>query len=80
MGGDASRIARSGGRPAASRAAALAEAGKGAVKARGGCIIRVISEGDNELPRVVDHVITIPGAIDMLTPILASARPWVFFS
>ncbi|HEU4558269.1 MAG TPA: glutamine--fructose-6-phosphate transaminase (isomerizing) [Longimicrobium sp.] len=42
------------------------------VKARGGCIIGVISEDDKELPKVVDHVITIPRTIDMLTPILAS--------
>ncbi|HEU0012160.1 MAG TPA: glutamine--fructose-6-phosphate transaminase (isomerizing) [Longimicrobium sp.] len=42
------------------------------VKARGGCIIGVISEDDHELLEVVDHVITIPRTIDMLTPILAS--------
>jgi glucosamine--fructose-6-phosphate aminotransferase (isomerizing) len=42
------------------------------VKARGGCIIGVISDDDKELPKVVDHVITIPRTIDMLTPILAS--------
>ncbi len=42
------------------------------VKARGGCIIGVISEDDQELLDVVDHAITIPRTIDMLTPILAS--------
>jgi glucosamine--fructose-6-phosphate aminotransferase (isomerizing) len=42
------------------------------VKARGGCIIGVISEDDHELLAVVDHAITIPRTIDMLTPILAS--------
>ena len=42
------------------------------VKARGGCIIGVISEDDHELLEVVDHAITIPRTIDMLTPILAS--------
>ncbi len=42
------------------------------VKARGGCIIGVISEDDNELENVVDHVIRIPRTHDMLTPILAS--------
>jgi glucosamine--fructose-6-phosphate aminotransferase (isomerizing) len=42
------------------------------VKARGGCIIGVISEDDHDLINVVDHVITIPRTIDMLTPILAS--------
>jgi glucosamine--fructose-6-phosphate aminotransferase (isomerizing) len=45
------------------------------VKARGGCIIGVISDDDKELPKVVDHVITIPRTIDMLTPILASVPP-----
>jgi glutamine---fructose-6-phosphate transaminase (isomerizing) len=42
------------------------------VKARGGCIIGVISEDDHELLEVVDHAICIPRTIDMLTPILAS--------
>jgi glutamine---fructose-6-phosphate transaminase (isomerizing) len=42
------------------------------VKARGGCIIGVISEDDHELLDVVDHAICIPRTIDMLTPILAS--------
>ena len=42
------------------------------VKARGGCIIAVISEDDDELEEVVDHVIRIPRTHDALTPILAS--------
>jgi glutamine---fructose-6-phosphate transaminase (isomerizing) len=42
------------------------------VKARGGCIIGVITEGDSELHQVLDHVITIPRTHDALTPILAS--------
>ena len=42
------------------------------MKARGGCIIGVITEGDTELLDVVDHVITIPRTHDALTPILAS--------
>ena len=42
------------------------------VKARGGCIIAVISEDDTELDGVVDHVIRIPRTHDALTPILAS--------
>jgi glucosamine--fructose-6-phosphate aminotransferase (isomerizing) len=42
------------------------------VKARGGCIIGVITEGDHELRDVVDHAIEIPRTPDMLTPILAS--------
>ena len=42
------------------------------VKARGGCIIGVISEDDTELEGVIDHVIRIPRTHDALTPILAS--------
>jgi glucosamine--fructose-6-phosphate aminotransferase (isomerizing) len=42
------------------------------VKARGGCIIGVITEGDEELADVVDHAIPIPRTHDALTPILAS--------
>ncbi|HEY7768273.1 glutamine--fructose-6-phosphate transaminase (isomerizing) [Longimicrobium sp.] len=42
------------------------------VKARGGCIIAVVSQDDTELEEVVDHVIRIPRTHDALTPILAS--------
>jgi glutamine---fructose-6-phosphate transaminase (isomerizing) len=42
------------------------------VKARGGCVIGVITEGDAELLSYLDHVITIPRSHDALTPILAS--------
>jgi glutamine---fructose-6-phosphate transaminase (isomerizing) len=42
------------------------------VKARGGCIVSVLSEGDRELLEFSDHVIQIPRSHDMLTPILAS--------
>ena len=42
------------------------------VKARGGCIIAVVSKDDDELEKVVDHVIRIPRTHDALTPILAS--------
>jgi glucosamine--fructose-6-phosphate aminotransferase (isomerizing) len=42
------------------------------VKARGGCIIAVVSEDDEELEGVVEHVIRIPRTHDALTPILAS--------
>jgi glucosamine--fructose-6-phosphate aminotransferase (isomerizing) len=42
------------------------------VKARGGCIIAVVSEDDEELESVVEHVIRIPRTHDALTPILAS--------
>jgi glucosamine--fructose-6-phosphate aminotransferase (isomerizing) len=42
------------------------------VKTRGGRIIAVISEGNTELADKVDHLITIPETLDMLTPILAT--------
>ncbi len=42
------------------------------VKTRGGRIIAVVSEGNSELADKVDHLITIPETIDMLTPILAT--------
>ncbi len=42
------------------------------VKARGGCIVGVVTEGDTELMEVVDHAIPIPRTHDALTPILAS--------
>jgi glutamine---fructose-6-phosphate transaminase (isomerizing) len=42
------------------------------VKARGGSIIAVITEGDTELLEHADHVIQIPRTHDSLTPILAT--------
>jgi glucosamine--fructose-6-phosphate aminotransferase (isomerizing) len=42
------------------------------VKARGGRIIAVVTEGNNELADLVDHLIPIPWTIDPLTPILAT--------
>jgi glucosamine--fructose-6-phosphate aminotransferase (isomerizing) len=42
------------------------------VKARGGCIIAVVSDDDHELDEVVEHVIRIPRTHDALSPILAS--------
>ena len=42
------------------------------VKARGGRIIAVVTEGDTELESMVDHIIPIPATIDMLTPVLAT--------
>jgi len=42
------------------------------VKARGGRVIAVISEGDKEIFDAADHVIQIPRTHDALTPILAS--------
>jgi glucosamine--fructose-6-phosphate aminotransferase (isomerizing) len=42
------------------------------VRARGGRVIAVVTEGDTTVSPLVDHVITIPETLDMLTPILAS--------
>jgi len=42
------------------------------VKARGGRIVAVVTEGDTELAGMVDHVIPIPQTIDLLTPVLAT--------
>jgi glucosamine--fructose-6-phosphate aminotransferase (isomerizing) len=42
------------------------------VKARGGRVIGVVTEGDEELSKHLDHVIAIPRTHDALTPILAS--------
>ncbi len=41
------------------------------VKARGGRVIAVVSDGDDELDHLVDHKIGIPATLDSLTPILA---------
>jgi glucosamine--fructose-6-phosphate aminotransferase (isomerizing) len=42
------------------------------VKARGGRIIAVVTEGNGDLSGLVDHLIPVPGTIDMLTPILTT--------
>ncbi|HET9985439.1 MAG TPA: glutamine--fructose-6-phosphate transaminase (isomerizing) [Longimicrobiales bacterium] len=42
------------------------------VKARGGRIIAVVTEGNAELDGMVDHLIPIPATIDPLTPVLAT--------
>jgi glutamine---fructose-6-phosphate transaminase (isomerizing) len=42
------------------------------VKARGGRVIAVVTDGSNELMDKVDHLITIPPTIDILTPVLAT--------
>lgn len=41
------------------------------IKARGGKVLAIASEGDNEIAEHADHVITIPKTHDMLTPLLA---------
>ena len=42
------------------------------VKARGGRVIAVVTEGNEDLQDKVDHLIPIPKTLDMLTPIVAS--------
>jgi glutamine---fructose-6-phosphate transaminase (isomerizing) len=42
------------------------------VKARGGRVIAVVSDGNTELAEKVDHLITIPQTIDMLAPVVAT--------
>jgi glucosamine--fructose-6-phosphate aminotransferase (isomerizing) len=41
------------------------------VKARGGRVIAVVTEGDEEITRLADHVFPIPATIDPLTPVLS---------
>jgi len=42
------------------------------VRARGGQVIAVVTEGDTTVSPLVDHIIAIPETMDMLTPILTS--------
>jgi glucosamine--fructose-6-phosphate aminotransferase (isomerizing) len=42
------------------------------VKARHGRIIAVVTEGNSDLTKMVDHLIPIPKTIPLLTPILAT--------
>ena len=42
------------------------------VKTRGGTVIAVATEGDEEVANLVDHVLYIPRISPLLTPILAS--------
>jgi glucosamine--fructose-6-phosphate aminotransferase (isomerizing) len=42
------------------------------VRARGGRVIAVVTEGDQEITSLVDHAIPIPETLDVLTPILTS--------
>jgi glucosamine--fructose-6-phosphate aminotransferase (isomerizing) len=41
------------------------------IRTRGGKVIAIASEGDNEISKMVDHVFYIPETIDTLTPILS---------
>ena len=42
------------------------------VKARGGIVIALATEGDEEIANIADHVLYIPPLAPLLTPILAS--------
>jgi len=42
------------------------------VKARGGRLIAIASENDNDIDRLVDYTIKIPDTVEMLRPILTS--------
>jgi len=41
------------------------------VKARGGRVLAVVTEGDDQISRLADHVFTIPSTIDPLTSVLS---------
>ncbi len=42
------------------------------VKARRGRVLAVVTEGDDKIAALADHVITIPETLDFLTPVLSS--------
>lgn len=42
------------------------------VKARGGSIIAIVTEGDSEIAKIADHVLEVPGVPECLTPIITS--------
>ena len=48
------------------------------VRARGGQVIAVVTEGDDEITALVDHAIAIPETLDFLTPILSSVPLQLF--
>ena len=48
------------------------------VKARGGKVIAIVTEGDTTLSRLADAVFPIPATHDLLTPILASVPLQLF--
>jgi len=41
------------------------------VKARGGRVIAIVTEGDTALDKLADHRIEIPETLDLLTPVLS---------
>src|SRR5438034_6627637 len=40
------------------------------VKARGGRVLAVVTEGDSGLAKLADHKIEVPETLDLLTPVL----------
>ncbi|HWO90121.1 MAG TPA: glutamine--fructose-6-phosphate transaminase (isomerizing) [Gemmatimonadales bacterium] len=42
------------------------------VRARGGRVIAIVTEGDTTISPLVDHVLTVPETLDVLTPVLTS--------
>ncbi|HXF95952.1 MAG TPA: glutamine--fructose-6-phosphate transaminase (isomerizing) [Gemmatimonadales bacterium] len=42
------------------------------VKARGGRVIAIVTQGDPVLPKLADHTIEIPETLDLLTPVLSA--------
>jgi glucosamine--fructose-6-phosphate aminotransferase (isomerizing) len=48
------------------------------VRARGGRVIAVVTEGDTAIKQLADHVIEIPKTLDMLSPVLASVPLQLF--
>lgn len=42
------------------------------VKARGGSVIAIVTEGDNEIRNIADHVLEVPEVPECLTPIITS--------
>lgn len=42
------------------------------VKARGGSIIAIVTEGDNEIAKIADHVLEVPKVPECLTPLITS--------
>src|SRR5437762_10323580 len=40
------------------------------VKARGGRVMAVVTEGDSGVARLADHTIAVPETLDLLTPVL----------
>ena len=48
------------------------------VRARGGRVVAIVTEGDTAIRKLADHVIEIPKTLDMLTPVLASVSLQLF--